>query len=1025
MTETGADLQGLSAVEVQERVDRGQVNTQVRSSTRTVREILRANLFTRFNALLGGLLVVILTTGQFQDALFGMVLVANAAIGITQELRAKRTLDRLALLTAPSARVVRDGEVREIAVELVVIDDVVDLRTGDQVIVDGVVVAGEVEVDESLVTGEADAITKGPGSEVVSGSFVVAGSGRARAARVGSEGFAQSLAEQARRFTLVRSELQDGINRILTLVTWAIVPTAVVLVVSQLRAVGLGDAVSGSVAGIGAMVPEGLVLLSSVAFAAAVVRLARRQVLVQQLPAVEGLARVDVVCVDKTGTLTEGSMTVTDLEPLTDGIDLVQVLGSLAAADPHPNASLQAVGERCTPVERWTVQSQVPFSSARKWSSVTFEGQGTWMIGAPEVLLAGGGHTSVLERSSDLARGGQRVLLVARAPAPPEALAVPAGVEPVGLVALAEEIKADAADTLAYFASQGVAVKVISGDNPVTVGAIAARVGVPGADQPIDARELPDDQAELAQVLEERSVFGRVLPQQKRAMVAALQSRGHVVAMTGDGVNDALALKEADIGVAMASGSDATRAVAELVLLDNRFAALPGVVAEGRRVIANVERVANLFVTKTVYATILALLVGAWTVPFPFLPRHLTIVSSLTIGIPGFFLALAPNDRRFQPGFVRRVLSFAVPAGLVAAAATFSAYAAARGDGVSLTQARTTATLVLCGIGLWILTLLARPFTPALMMLESSMVAAFAVVIAVPGLRRFFALEIPPVEVVVTAAGIAVAAAFVLEAGRWVVLEYQRDRLAETRRRAQRTLAFVARRLSPQGAFGLTITVSLALLALAGWALGVVAQDVVAGDDAARLDRPVLDWFVRHRTTGLTSAAKVVTDLGASELLIALVLIVGAVLWWRRRALRPLVLLGAAYIGSAVLTQLVKALAGRARPPGALAVEHFSGLSFPSGHATQAVAVWGMLAAVIAVSVSSWRRKVAAWVVAIVVVALVGATRLYLGAHWLTDVLGGWALGAMWLMTLLAATRAIDDLRHRPAAVPDTIEGPG
>ena len=409
--------------------------------------------------------------------------------------------------------------------------------------------------------------------------------------------------------------------------------------------------------------------------------------------------------------------------------------------------------------------------------------------------------------------------------------------------------------------------------------------------------------------------------------------------------------------------------------------------------------------------------------PFPFLPRHLTIVSSLTIGIPGFFLALAPNDRRFQPGFVRRVLNFAVPAGLVAAAATFAAYAAARAEGAALAQARTTATLVLCAVGLWVLSLLARPFTPALVTLEAVMVAALTAVIAVPGFRRFFALDVPPLEVVVTAAGITVAAAFVLEAGRWTVAEYQRDRLADVYRRARRLLAFLARRLHPEGAFGLTITVSLVLLAATGWALGTIVQDVIVGDDAARLDRPALDWFVSHRQPWMTTLAKGVTVLGASVFLIPLVVIVGLAWWWRRRTLRPLMLLSAAYVGSELLFWSVKALTGRARPPDGFAVQHFTGLAFPSGHATQATAVLGMLAALAAGGLPSWWHKVAAWVIAIFVAGVVGATRLYLGAHWLTDVLGGWALGALWLMTLLTVARAFDDLRRPPAATEHVTRG--
>ena len=1004
--------QGLSAAEVEARVERGQINIRARRPSRSVAEILRANIFTRFNALLGTLLVVILAVGQLQDALFGVVLVANAAIGIIQELRAKRTLDRLALLSAPRTRVVRDGQVAEIAVGDVVVDDVLELSAGDQLVVDGVVVAGEMEVDESLVSGEAEPVTKHGGDEVLSGSFVVAGSGRAQAVRVGSQAYAQTLAEQARRFTLVHSELREGINRILNFVTWAIVPTAAVLVISQLRSTGLRDALSGSVAGIGAMVPEGLVLLTSVAFAAAVVRLARRRVLVQELNAVEGLARVDVVCVDKTGTLTDAHMAVTDVEPLTDGVDQAGLLGALAAADPHPNASLKAVADAYPSSDLWVVRSRVPFSSARKWASVTFEQHGTWLIGAPEVLLAGDERAPALERATTLAETGHRVLLVARAPDPPQEVTLPAGLEPALLVVLEERVRADAAETLAYFAGQQVAVKVISGDNPETVAAIAARVGVAGAEAAMDARSLPTAEAELAQVVEEHTVFGRVLPHQKRAMVAALQARGHVVAMTGDGVNDVLALKDADIGVAMASGSDATRAVAQLVLLDNSFAALPGVVAEGRRVIANVERVANLFVTKTVYAMMLALATGALTVPFPFLPRHLTIVSTLTIGVPGFFLALAPNARRFQPGFVRRVLNFAVPAGLVAAAATFSAYGAARAEGVSLLQARTTATIVLFGVGLWVLTILARPVTRSRGVLEVSMAGAFAIVLAIPGLRRFFALSLPPLDVEATAVGITAFGVAVLETGRWAATEWGRSGgTAGLGRALRRQLDFLARRLQPNETLGLSLTASLALIALAGWALGAVTQDVLSSESLNAVDRPVLRFFVRHREAWLTTTNKLVTSLGSPAVLIPLVVVMGLAWRWRAQTWRALGLLAGAYGGAEGLFELIKVLVGRPRPPVAMAVAHFSGSAFPSGHAALSAAVWGSLAALAAAATPRWARKVAAWTTAVLIAGLVGETRLYLGAHWLTDVVGGWALGAFWLFALLTTTRTFAAMR--------------
>lgn len=1008
-------MAGLSATEVHARVLRAQVNTQMRSSTRSVVEIFRANVFTRFNALLGALLIVILAAGHTRDALFGIVLVSNATIGIVQELRAKWTLDRLSLLNAASARVIRDERQVEIPTTEIVVDDIIELAAGDQVVVDAIVVSGNTEIDESLISGESEPISKTVGDELLSGSIVVAGSGYARALRVGPGAYAESIAVEARQFALVRSELRAGINEILRVVTWVIVPTGVLLVISQLRSVGLRSAVGGSVAGIGSMVPEGLVLLTSIAFAVAVVRLARQRVLVQELAAVEVLARVDVICVDKTGTLTEDDMVVADVEILTsrDIQHVTSALGALAAVDPNPNASMRAIAS-AYPSPQWRAGSQIPFSSLRKWSGASFEENGTWIIGAPEILLADRPQGAVLERVGVRATSGERVLLLARATQSLSSIdtTLPTDLEPIALLALTEQIKPDAASTLSFFAEQGVAVKVLSGDNPATVAAVASRVGLAGTDHPIDARQLPDDAEALAESLEAHTVFGRVLPHQKRAMISALQSHGHVVAMTGDGVNDALAVKTADLGVAMASGSAATRGVAQLILLDNRFSALPGVVAEGRRVIGNIERVSKLFVTKTVYATTLAILVGVLTVPFPFLPRHLTIVSSLTIGIPGFFLALAPNNQRLEPRFLRRVLSFSVPAGLVAAIATYIPYADAREFGATLAESRTMATVVLVTIGLWVLTLLGRPFTPALFALEAAMTATFVAVLALSGTRSFFDLAIPPAEVVLTAGSTTFGAVIVLEIGRWTFGEYQRDHLRDARARALSTLGFLVRRLRPGGTLGLTLTVMVVLLGSAGALLGIILQDVIAGDDSARLNFPVLRWFAEHREPGFTTAANAATHLGNAVLLLAVVIVAGTGLWLWRRSIQPPLLLCIAYLGSELMVRLVNFLTRIPRPPYALALEHFDGYSFPSGHATASAAVWGMLAAMAASSTPLIRRKIAAWMIAAVVSLAVGVARMYLGAQWLTDVLGGWALGSLWLFGVLAISRAIEDVRH-------------
>jgi cation-transporting P-type ATPase E len=541
-------------------------------------------------------------------------------------------------------------------------------------------------------------------------------------------------------------------------VTWLLIPTAALLVVSQLRSnASVRDAVRGSVAGTVAMVPEGLVLLTSVAFAVSVVRLAKRRVLVQELPAVEVLARVDVLCIDKTGTLTEGRLVVDEVELLgEDGVHR-DALAALAAAEPHPNATLLAIREGFPHApDGWLAASTVPFSSARKWSGADFGTKGTWVLGAPDVLLGSPDDDARLAKARAHAEAGRRVVLLGRTEATIGTDRRPERLVPVAFVILTDRVRETASTTLAYFARQGVQVKVISGDHPATVAAVARRVGLPGADAPFDAKGLPEDGEELADVLETHAIFGRVTPQQKRAMVEALQFRGHVVAMTGDGVNDVLALKDADIGVAMGSGSSATRAVAQLVLLDSTFDAMPSVVGEGRRVLGNIERTSNLYVTKTVYAMLIALGVGVVGFEFPFLPRQLTLIGALTIGIPSFFLALAPNDERARPGFLARVLRFTIPAGSLAAIATFLGYVLAKQEpGISLAEARTAATMVLLYIGFLVLTIIAAPLTAWRLALVWSMPALFGLVMVFPATREFFALYPPPLIVWLASFGIA------------------------------------------------------------------------------------------------------------------------------------------------------------------------------------------------------------------------------------------------------------------------------
>ena len=735
---------GLRNIEVAQRRGQGQASAAAERTSRPVSDILRANILTRFNFILGVLLAVILAAGEPQDAVFGIILVANAAIGIGQELRAKRTLDRLAVLTAPTVRVIRDETSLDVRVAELVAGDMVQLRPGDQLVADGVVRTGMgLQADESLLTGESEPVDKRPGDHLLSGSFVVAGSGGYQATGVGAESYARQLAGEAKRFTLVRSELMDGINRILRYVTWAIVPVAVLLLISQRHGGATWRAtLTGTVAALVGMVPQGLVLLTSVAFGVAAVILTRRRVLVQQLPAVEGLARVDVVCFDKTGTLTDGTIAFDRLIRLDDRAPVEAALGALGA-DENPNATLTAIGQAFpAPSDGWVPQATVPFSSARKWSAASFAGHGAWVLGAPEMMLRAGDR-GLLAQAAELASSGRRVLLLARADGLEAGESLPAGLGPAAFVLLTERLRPDAAEAIGYFAAQGVALKVISGDSPQTVSAVAESAGLPGAGDPVDARDLPAEPDELGRALEEHSVFGRVAPHQKQEMVRALQALGHTVAMTGDGVNDVLALKLADIGIAMGSGAPATRAVAELVLLDGSFATLPGVVGEGRRVTANIERVANLFLTKTVWATLLAVAVGITLLPYPFLPRHLTIIDTLAIGIPSYFLALAPNHRRYLPGFVGRVLRLAIPAGVIVAVATFASYELARVYSLPVVQQRTAAALVTLALSLCVLVLLAIPLTWRRALLVATMVAGFALLFPLAAVRRFYELDLP------------------------------------------------------------------------------------------------------------------------------------------------------------------------------------------------------------------------------------------------------------------------------------------
>lgn len=829
--------QGLSFKQVAHARAADETNEFDNSSSRSIVAILRANVFTIFNAILASAVVVVLAVGSWQDAVFGFVLLLNTLTGTIAELRAKRALDNLAVLAAPTAHVIRDGEAKDIEVSQVVLGELLELRSGDQVPADGQVLSSNgCEIDESILTGESVAVRKHENDQVLSGTTVIGGSARIRVTAVGEHSYANRLAMEARKYSVVTSELQEGTNRVLTWISWVIVPMTLLLLWSQLRvAGGISEALDSgqwkaavvlAVAGVVGMVPQGLVLLTSVNFAAAAMTLARRKVLVQELPAVEVLARVDMLCLDKTGTLTSGAVELDHIESClgsacADGDGGSPAAGKVSADDAaggsagtgsgavvpasaddaaraalaylvggsEVNATGSAIAAGLTGLEPAQARYAIAFNSARKWSAVQTQA-GAYVLGAPEIVLAGStgsgsteadnadsdgtglGSTdnAALERVKALAGTGKRVLVLAhsnQALDQSENPTLPKDLTAALLVVLAEQVRPDAAQTLDYFKRQGVAVRVISGDNPVTVAAIAAHLGLrnPDGGEPVgvDARTLPaiEDTQALADVLEKHTVFGRVTPEQKRAFVNALKSRGHTVAMTGDGVNDALALKDADLGIAMGNAAPATKAVSRLVLLNSQFDALPSVVAEGRRVIANMERVASLFLTKTTWAALLAAVVAITGFVYPFLPRQLTIVSSLTIGIPAFVLALVPTNQRYRAGFLARVLRLSVPAGVIVVVGVLCARLTLILMGSNRNQISSVCTLVLVAGGLWLLSLTARPWVwwrAALVVIMSA--AALAVVLLAP-LRGFFdlaALTANSWLVLVCAAGIVCAA---------------------------------------------------------------------------------------------------------------------------------------------------------------------------------------------------------------------------------------------------------------------------
>lgn len=817
------EVSGLSTEEVAEAVSRGDVNITSKQTSRSLMDIVRANVFTLFNAIIFTAMIVVLATGSWKDAVFGAVILVNTGIGIVTELKAKRTLDRLSILIAARAMVRRGGENIEIAHKDIVLGDILWLRAGEQVPADvEVLESWGLEMDESMLTGESATVRKAKGDDVYSGSTAVSGMALTRVTAVGEHSYAAKLAAQAKVYTKTISDLSRGINTILKYMTMVVVPLCVLLVWSQMHKVGgfveawqtgaWRGAVVSAVAGVVGMIPEGLVLLTSLNFAVAAMRLARKQTLVQELESVETLARVDCLNLDKTGTITDGGIAFVGVEniDLQTNLQTNQALFDLSNEE-NPNATgvaiMQGLASQGVAASEH-VSNRLPFSSARKWSAVQYaQSSGeyeTWYMGAPEVLLSAINYANtnkILEKVNSYAELGERVLLLAKVSSVEnsevnsvaeadktfgDSPTICESSQPVALVRCSERIREDARKTLEWFREQGVRCRVISGDNPTTVAAVAAKVGLTGERKPVamDARKLPEDINELAKVLENVDVLGRVLPHQKKAIVQALHTQGHVVAMTGDGVNDTLALKEADLGVAMGNAAPAAKAVAQVVLVDSRFSHLPDVVARGRQVMANMERVAGLFLVKTVYSALISAGVVLLALHFPYLPRHITYIGSLTIGIPAFLLALAPNTRRYIPGFLKRVVRFAVPSGFaIAASVLATAVIAPRVLGLNLDDVvannliasrfivsnaqalattRSICSVIVFVLGILVLASVAKPLRSWRGIMVALFAAAGVAGAFIPFTAKFFELHVPTAGSALTVMLIAVVLAVIL-----------------------------------------------------------------------------------------------------------------------------------------------------------------------------------------------------------------------------------------------------------------------
>ncbi|CAM3856355.1 cation-translocating P-type ATPase [Hathewaya histolytica] len=748
--ENNLNIVGLTKEEVSLRIKEGKINIIPKPPSRTLWEILRANLFTGFNAINAVLAVAVFIAGSPKDSIFAIVIVSNAIIGIYQELKAKKTLEKLSLIKGNNVKVLRYKNIENINAERLVIDDIIFLNSGDQILVDCEVLPNNsIEVDESLLTGESESILKKHGEKLLSGSFIVSGSCYAKVVSVGSNTYSSKLVEEARKFKIINSQLQNAINKIFKVVLYFIIPIGILLTFTQLFIAKRTwqDAILGSVSGIIGMIPEGLVLLTSSTFIIAIIRLSKWDTLIQELPATEVLARVDVLCLDKTGTITRGDLKLDKVVPLNDYSE--EYIGNILSAIIHSSENLsqtqKAILQKYPNNYNLVIKNKISFSSSRKWEAISFKDEGSWILGAPEFILKNR-YNEVSDEVEKAALEGKRVLLLAKFNGDVLDDRLNGDIEKAALLFIGDVIRENAEETVKYFSEQGVTLKIISGDNPITVSTIAKKVGIKGAENYIDARNLPKDNEKLQRIIENTTVFGRVSPYEKREIIKALKKNGHTVAMTGDGVNDILALKESDCGIAMATGSDATKAVAQLVLLNSDFSSLPHVVKEGRKLINNLEKVSELFVSKTVYSILLALIFTLILKPFPLLPIQLTFAGALTIGMPSFFLALEENNEIIKKGFLRRVLRYAIPNGVVIGISTTIMFLVAYYNGLSITQCRSISLMIFALLSLFILLKVALPINKYRLCIVNSMIGLLVLFFSVPLLRRILDIDLFPVS---------------------------------------------------------------------------------------------------------------------------------------------------------------------------------------------------------------------------------------------------------------------------------------